>query len=68
MNAQTPITVTLTLEELMRVPAEGVILILDKANASPELLQAAREHETRPNHGKGRWVLLNWIRQKLQSA
>lgn len=68
MRAGQPITITLTLEELMRIPADGVILILDKAGATPDLLQAARDWESRPNHGKGRWVVLNWIRQKLNSA
>jgi hypothetical protein len=68
MDPHAPITVELTLDQILRIPAEGVILILDKAGADPELLNAARDWESRPLHGKGRWVLLNWIRKRLQSS
>ena len=62
------ITINLTLEELMKLPGEAVITLLDKANASPELLAAARDYESRPGHGKGRWVILNQIRNRLNTG
>lgn len=60
------ITVTLTLDELMKLPGDAVIRLLEKA-ATPELLQAAYYHETRPNTGKGRWPVMNYIRTRSKS-
>ena len=60
------LTFTLTLDELMMLPGDAVIRLLDKV-ATPELLQAAYDHETRPLHGKGRWVILNFIRMRGKS-
>lgn len=59
------ITVTLTLEELMLMPGDGIIRILDKAGPSREFLTAAHDHETRPLHGKGRWPVMNYLRTRL---
>jgi len=55
------ITVTLSFEDLMELPGEAVIRLLEACGPSAELLQAARAHETRPLHGKGRWVVLNFL-------
>lgn len=68
MNAQTPITLTLTIEEIMRLPGEAVLVLLDKAGGSDELLNAARDHECRKDHGKGRWLVLNQIRNQLRAS
>jgi len=60
------ISFTLTLDELMKLPGEAVIHLIDKA-ATAELLQAAYDHETRPNTGKGRWPVMNYIRTRSKS-
>jgi hypothetical protein len=59
------ITVTLSLEELMDLPGEAVIRLLDKARPSGIFLQAASEHENRPLHGRGRWPVNNHLRNLL---
>jgi hypothetical protein len=60
------ITVTLSLEELMLIPGDGIIRILDHVNPPLDFLQAALAHETRPLHGKGRWPVMNHLRSKLK--
>lgn len=60
------LTFTLTLDELMKLPGDAIIRLLDKI-ATKELLQAAYEHETQPNTGKGRWPVMNYIRLKGKS-
>lgn len=60
------ISITLTLDELMKLPGDAVIRLLEKS-ATPELLQAAYDHETRPNTGKGRWPVMNHIRTRIKS-
>ena len=50
----------------MKLPGDAVIRLLEKA-ATPELLQAAYYHETRPNTGKGRWPVMNYIRTRSKS-
>ena len=57
------LSITLTLDELMKLPGDAVIRLLDKV-ATPEILRAAYEHETRPGTGKGRWPVMNHIRSK----
>ena len=59
------ITVTLTLEELMSLPGEAVIRLINKAAPSAIFIQAAIEHENRPLHGKGRWPVSNHLRSCL---
>lgn len=60
------VTINLTLSELMNLPGDAVIRLLDKV-ATPEILQDAYEHETQPNTGKGRWPVMNYIRLKGKS-
>jgi hypothetical protein len=62
------ITVTLTIPELLSIPADGVTRILAKANPSREFLLACREWETRKDYGKGRWPILNHITKAIGSA
>ena len=59
------ITVTLTLEELMQLPGEAVIRLLDKARPSAIFLQQASDYENRPSHGKGRWLVNHHLRNLL---
>lgn len=56
------ITITLTIPELMAMPGDAIIRILEKANPSPEFLCACREYECRPDHGHARWGVLNRLR------
>ena len=62
------LTVTLTVQELLMIPADGVTRILDKAQPSAEFLEECRAWETRPDHGKGRWPILNHIRRMQASS
>lgn len=62
------ITVTLSLEELMQIPGDGIIRIIEKANPPADFLRAAADHEMRPLHGKGRWVVCNFIRNHLKKT
>lgn len=62
------ITITLTVEELMLMPGEGVMRILTKANPPADFLKACHDHENRPHHGKGRWPVNNHIRQLIAKA
>lgn len=59
------ITITIELDDLMSLPGEAVVRLLDKGNLSREMLIQAREFENRPKHGKGRWVVNNFLRNKL---
>jgi len=62
------ITVTLTVEELMAMPGDGVIRLLNKAAPSKAFLEQARDHENRPNHGSGRWPVNNHLRQLINTS
>ncbi len=62
------ISITLTIDELLALPGDAVTRILDKASPGKEFLQAAQEHENRPNHGKGRWPVNNHLRKLLKST
>jgi hypothetical protein len=61
------ITITLTIEDLMRLPGDAIIQLTDSARPSKEFLQVLYDHENRPLHGKGRWPVNNHLR-KLISA
>jgi hypothetical protein len=61
------ITVTLTVEELMRMPGDGIIRVLDKATPPREFLLACLDHEWRQDHGKGRWPVSSYLKNKLKS-
>lgn len=62
------ITVTLSLAELMQMPGDGIIRIMEKANPPADFLRAAADYEMRPLHGKGRWVICNHIRERLKKT
>jgi hypothetical protein len=62
------ITITLTLEELMLMPGDGIMRILTKAKPPVEFLRACHDHENRPLHGKGRWPVNNHLRQLIAKA
>jgi hypothetical protein len=59
------LTLTLSIHELLMLPADGVTRILEKAQPSREFLLAVRDWETRKDHGKGRWPILNHITKQL---
>lgn len=59
------ITITLPLDELMLLPGEAVIRLLEKSAPPAEVLKQAHEFENRVNHGKGRWIVNNYLRNKL---
>ena len=60
-------TLTLTLEELMALPGDAVMRLLEKAAPDKATLMAAHDYENRPLHGKGRWPVNNYIRDKLKA-
>lgn len=62
------LTITLNLEELMRLPGDAVIQIITKVDPGLIFLHAAYDHENRPLHGKGRWPVNNFIRQALNKT
>lgn len=62
------ITVTLTIDQLMKLPGDAIIHLLDTARPSREFLEKCREHENRPDHGKGRWPVNNYLRMTLAAA
>jgi DNA anti-recombination protein RmuC len=59
------ITATLTVDQLLRLPGEAVMILVLDAKAPPEFLQAAYDAEAA---GKGRWPVLNHLRQLLKKA
>lgn len=59
------ITITLSIEELMRLPGEAVIRIADLAKPSLITLTQMKDHENRPLHGQGRWIVNNHLRQMI---
>ena len=59
------ISVTLTLEELLRLPGEAVTALILAAQAPVEFIRAAYDAESA---GKGRWVVLNQLRTLLTKA
>jgi hypothetical protein len=61
------ITITLTVEELMRLPGDAVIQITNMAKPSLITLTQLMEHENRPLHGKGRWPVINHLRQLISA-
>ena len=53
------ITITLNLAEILALPGEAAITLIQKANPSQILVHHARELET---SGKCRWVVINGLR------
>jgi hypothetical protein len=66
MSADQTITLTLTVEELLLMPGDAVIRILNKADPPREFLQACKDHEWRKDHGKGRWPVTNHLNTRLK--
>jgi hypothetical protein len=57
------ITITLSVSDLLMLPGDAITRILDKAQPPAAFLEECRAWETRPDHGKGRWPVLNHIRR-----
>lgn len=54
-----PITITITLEQILALPGEAAIYLIGQSNPSKILVAKARAMEAK---GKARWVVLNGLR------
>ena len=59
------ITVTLTIAELIALPGEAVIRLIEQANADQHFTQAVYDAEST---SKARWPVLNTLRSRLKST
>ena len=59
------LSLTLTLDQLMIMPGDAIIRILNIADPPREFLIACHHHENRPDHGAGRWIINNHLRHRI---
>lgn len=59
------LTITLNVEQLMAMPGDAIIKIIDRAKPDRDFLNACYNWETRDLEGKGRWPVTNHIRMTL---